>query len=542
MRLEQTSLVAACLCSLVVAAESVPICFREISANSGLNFVLENAPTPQKHMIETMAGGLAIFDFDNDGRPDIYFTNGAALPSQKKDSPAYFNRLFRNEGSMKFKDVTATAGVPAEGYSMGAAAGDFDNDGNADLFVTGVYHNTLYRNLGNGRFADVTAKSGIKSNEWSVAAAFLDFDNDGLLDLMVVNYGSWSAATERYCGDRSRNLRIYCHPKYYEPRPSQLYRNRGDGTFEDVSVKSGVAAHMGRAMGIALADYDRDGLIDVFVTNDNLPNFLFHNKGGGKFEEVALAAGAALPENGKPIAAMGTDFRDYDNDGWPDIAFVGLTGETFPVFHNEKNGTFRDATYSSKMGPLTTRRSGWGAVWADFDNDGWKDLFTSNSHVNDLVERFEATTYKQANSVFVNSRDGKFASSGCPDLAAQARAHRGLAVADLDGDGKLDVVVTSLREPAELWRNTSPGANHWLLLKLKGSKSNRDGIGARVQIGNQVNEVTASHGYSSSSLAGVHFGLGAMAKVPQIEIHWPSGTVQRLQNVDADQVLKITEP
>ena len=541
MRIDKTTAAVVYVASIALCAASGRICFKEISATAGLHFVLENSATVEKHMIETMVGGLAIFDYDNDGRPDIYFTNGASIPSLKKDSPKHFNRLFRNEGKMKFSDVTASAGVAADGYSMGAAVGDFDNDGNVDLFITGVYHNTLYRNLGNGKFEDVTAKSGIKSNEWSVAAAFFDFDNDGLLDLLVINYGSWSLATDRYCGDQTRNLRIYCHPKYYEPRPNQLYRNRGDGTFEDVSQKSGIAAHLGRGMGIALADYDRDGRMDAFVTNDNLPNFLFHNKGGGRFEEVGLAAGAALPDNGKAIASMGTDFRDYDNDGWPDIVVAGLTGETFPVFHNEKNGTFRDATYTSRIGPLTTRRSGWGAVWADFDNDGWKDLFTSNSHVNDLVERFEATTYKQANSVFANTQDGKFTLSECEELATRIRAHRGLAVADLDGDGKLDAVSSAILEPAELWHNTSVGSNHWLIVKLRGVKSNRDGIGARVQAGNQVNEMTASQGYSSSSLTGVHFGLGSLSKVPKIEIHWPSGTVQTVENVAADQVLTVTE-
>jgi hypothetical protein len=541
MRIDKTTVAVVYAASIALSAESGRICFKETSATAGLHFVLDNGATARKHMIETMPGGLAIFDYDNDGRPDIYFTNAASIPSLKKDSPKYFNHLFRNEGKMTFSDVTTSAGVAANGYSMGAAVGDFDNDGNVDLFITGVYNNTLFRNLGHGKFEDATAKSGIKSNEWSVAAAFFDFDNDGLLDLLVTNYGSWSPSTERYCGDQTRNLRIYCHPKYYEPRPNQLYRNRGDGTFEDVSQKSGIGAHLGRGMGIALADYDRDGRMDAFVTNDNLPNFLFHNKGEGRFEEVGLAAGAALPDNGKAIASMGTDFRDYDNDGWPDIVVVGLTGETFPVFHNEKNGTFRDATYTSRIGPLTTRRSGWGAVWADFDNDGWKDLFTSNSHVNDLVERFEATTYKQANSVFANSQDGKFTLSECEELATRIRAHRGLAVADLDGDGRLDVVSSAILEPAELWHNTGASANHWLIVKLRGAKSNRDGIGARVQVGNQVNEVTASQGYSSSSLTGVHFGLGPLNKVPKIEIHWPSGTVQTVENVAADQVLTVTE-
>ncbi|HXJ38079.1 MAG TPA: VCBS repeat-containing protein, partial [Bryobacteraceae bacterium] len=278
----------ATLAAPFAATSASPIRFREVARESGLQFTLENNPTPQKHMIETMAGGIAAFDYDGDGRVDIFFTNGASLPSLAKDSPKYFNRLFHNDGKLKFHDVTAEAGLAGEGYSMGVAAGDFDNDGNVDLFVAGVHRNKLYRNLGNGKFGDVTEKAGIKSNEWSVAAGWLDFDNDGLLDLFVVNYGDWSPSMDRFCGDATRGLRIYCHPRYFEPRPNQLYRNRGDGTFEDVSLKSSVGEQRGRGMGIGLADYDADGLTDVFVSNDNLPNFLFHNRGNGKFEEVAL--------------------------------------------------------------------------------------------------------------------------------------------------------------------------------------------------------------------------------------------------------------
>jgi hypothetical protein len=527
---------------LKIATADGRICFQDVAADAGIDFVLENSPTPQKHMIETMPGGVAAFDYDNDGRVDIFFTNGASSPDLKKTSSKYQNRLFHNEGGMKFRDVTAGSGLAGEGYAMGVAAGDFDNDGNVDLLVAGVHHNVLYRNLGNGKFEDVTARSGIKSNEWSVAAGWFDFDNDGLLDLIVVNYGAWSPAFDKYCGEQAQGLRIYCHPKWFDPRPSQLYRNRGDGTFEDVSDRSGIGQHLGRAMGVAFADYDADGRIDVFVTNDKLPNFLFHNLGGGKFEETGLLAGVALREHGKPVSSMGVDFRDYDNDGKPDIAVTAINGETFPIFHNDGRGMFHDATYSSRIGPLSIQRSGWASAFVDFDNDSWKDLFASGAHVNDLVEKFEPAVYRQANAVFLNTGSGTFEDVVCARLAVSRRAHRGAAFADFDGDGLVDVIVSTLGERAELWKNTSSTAAHWLNVKLRGTKSNRDGIGAIVKVGNQTNQMTTSLGYASSSDAGVHFGLGKLSEVPKVEVRWPSGRVQLLANVKADQVLTVTEP
>jgi hypothetical protein len=528
---------AACLLAQVPA-----IRFENVTASSGLDFILENSPTPHKYMVETMPGGIAAFDYDGDGRPDIFFTNGAATPSLVKDNPKYANRLFHNEGGFHFRDVTAGSGLEGAGYSMGVAAADFDNDGRIDLFVAGVHQNKLYRNLGNGRFEDVTARSGIKSDEWSVAAGWFDFDNDGLLDLFVVNYGAWNPAEDRYCGDKSRGLRIYCHPKYFDPRPNQLYRNRGDGTFEDVSTKSGIAQARGRGMGIAFADYDNDGLPDAFVTNDNLPNSLFHNTGKGKFEEVALSAGVALLDNGKPVASMGTDFRDYDNDGLPDIVVTALNGETFPLFHNDGKGLFHDATYSSGLAQLSRGHAGWAAALIDFNNDGFKDLFTANAHVNDLVEKVEAAVYKQANSVFANTGAGKFAGVDDPAFASALKAHRGAAFADFDGDGRIDAVVSALGEPAELWRNVTAGAGHWIVFQLQGTRSNRDGIGAVIRIGKQVNHMTTSLGYASSSHMGVHFGLGSLQTIPKVEIRWPGGRVQTLTNVAADRVMKVTEP
>jgi enediyne biosynthesis protein E4 len=301
---------------------AIGIQFREVSGEANLSFRLENNPTPRKLLVETMAGGVAAFDYDGDGLTDIYFTNGAALPSLEKNSPKFSNRLFRNLGGLKFQDVTSMAGVTGAGYSMGAAAADYDNDGHSDLFVTGVRKNILYHNRGDGTFEDVTAKSGILSADWSVGAAWFDYDNDGLLDLFVVNYVQWSPDFDRYCGDPGAGIRVYCHPRFFAGTANRLYHNEGKGRFKDVSAESGIAAHIGKGMGAAVADYDRDGLMDIFVANDKVPNFLFHNLGAGRFEEVALQNGVALPDSGNAGSSMGVDFRDLNNDGFPDIVLT----------------------------------------------------------------------------------------------------------------------------------------------------------------------------------------------------------------------------
>ncbi len=524
---------------LIASLAQAQIRFRDVAREAGLRFALDNNATPQKRMWETVAGGIAVFDYDQDGLPDIFFTNGASVPSLEKQA-RHSNRLFRNEGGMKFRDVTATAGLAGHGYSMGAAAGDFDNDGLPDLFVAGVNRNLLYRNLGGGRFEDVTGKAGIKSEEWGVAAAWFDYDIDGRLDLIVVNYGHRDGDRNRACGDESRRLRIYCHPRYFDPRPNRLYRNLGGGAFEDVTAASGIGAHRGRAMSVAVADSDSDGRPDVFVTNDNMPNFLFRNLGGGKFEETALLKGVALLDAGKPVASMGAEFRDYDNDGHPDINVTALNGETFPVFRNDGTGSFRDATFATGIAGLSTGHAGWGNGWVDFDNDGWKDLFTANSHVNDLVERVEAAVYRQPNTVFRNLGDGKFGAVPESGLEASIRAHRGAAFADFDGDGRIDVVVTALGEPVELWRNVTPRAGHWLQVRLIGKGGNRDGIGARVRIGSRHNAMTSSSSYASSMLVPVAFGLGADTEAV-VEVRWPGGKVQRVTAPGVDRVLTITE-
>ena len=535
---------AAFLKWLAAGEATGPIRFQDVAQPAGLAFTLENSPTAAKHLPETMAGGVAAFDFDGDGLTDIFFTNGAAMPSLIKDGARYRNRLFRNTGGLRFDDVTEKAGLQGAGYSMAAAVADFDNDGHPDLFVAGVRHNTLYRNRGGGSFEDVTAKSGIGSAEWSVGAAWLDFDNDGLLDLFVVNYVDWKPEFDQFCGDAGRAIRVYCHPRLFKATANRLYRNLGNGRFADVSAQSGIAAHIGKGMAVAVADYDGDGFPDLLVTNDKMPNFLFHNLGNGRFEEVAFAAGVALVDTGTEMSAMGADFRDIDNNGLPDIAVTALAGETFPLFRNQGRGSFADAGHASRLGLLSRLYSGWGIGLFDFDNDGWKDIFTANSHVNDRVEAFEATAYRQHNTVFRNTGDGRFEDvSGFagPGFLEAARAHRGCAFADFDQDGRIDVVTSSLGDGPELWRNVSPQGNTWLILKLTGTKSNRDGIGAVIRIGDQTNHMTTSVGYASSSLFGVHFGTGKRKEVERIEIRWPSGIRQILRNVKTNQVLKVRE-
>jgi hypothetical protein len=527
-------------CFLLLAPPLVfaqSLSFEDVASRAGVSFTLQNHPTEQKRMIETMAGGVAVFDYNGDGRPDIYVTNGAAIPSLAKTGERDWNRLYRNEGAWKFTDVTAEAGVAGKGYAMGAAAADFDNDGDVDLFVPGVYSNQLFRNDG-GKFTDVAKAAGIAGDRWSVAGGWFDYDNDGRLDLLVVNYSDWTVDFDRYCGDRDRSLRVYCHPKYLKPIANQLYRNLGGGKFENVSASSGIGAHEGRGMSVAFADIDGDGLQDAFVTNDNLPNFFFRNEGGGKFSEEALLTGVALPSHGKPVASMGADARDYDNDGLPDIVVTALSGETFPVFHNEGGGLLEDATYPSGVAKAVARLAGWSLGLADFDNDGWKDLFTANSHVNDVVEKFEPYEYMQE-SLVLRNQSGKFAAGA---TLPGKRAHRGSAIADFDGDGRLDIVVSSLQAPAELWKNTTAAAGAWIAFELVGKKSTRDGIGACITLGEQVNCRTSAVGYASSSLSPVHFGLGKTSAIPDAKLVWPSGVVQTVTGLKAGQVVTVREP
>ncbi len=526
-----------------VATQSPSPQFEDVRSTSGITFVLANAPTADKRLIETMPGGLSAFDYDNDGRVDLFFANGNQAATPEKAGAAFHNRLYRNLGDFRFEDVTAAAGLEGRGYAMGAAAADFDNDGHVDLFVPGVGQLTLYRNLGNGRFEDVTDKAGLKGSAWSVAAAWTDVDRDGLLDLFVVNYLDWKEGADRFCGDRMRDLRVYCHPKFYAGLPNQLYRNRGDGTFEDISASSGIAAHVGKGMSAAVADFDGDGRDDVFVTNDGVPNFLFRNVDGRRFEETALLAGVALPGFGRPVSSMGVVAQDVTGDGRPDILVTALKGETFPLFVNDGQLMFHDATHRSKLSSPSSQRSGWGVALADVNNDGLLDVATANSHVNDRIAEFEASSYEEPNSLLLN-RDGSF-----DDVTMQAggsfaraiAAHRGLVAADLDNDGRLDLVTTSLGGPVEVWKNGGP-AGHWIRVRLRGRTSNRDGLGAIVTVNGRRYTMSSAQGYASSVLQGVHVGLGDATAPPRIEVQWPSGRTQAVEASGIDRIVDVTEP
>jgi hypothetical protein len=557
-----SSRTVAVLCILLLsvfqpAAERSPsparpaIEFDDQIAASKINFTLKNSVSPERYSIETMAGGVAVFDYNNDGLLDIFFTNGAEIPSLEKSAPGYYNRLFRNNGDGTFTDVTQQAGVAGTGYSMGVAAGDYDNDGSVDLYIAGVNRNQLLHNNGDGTFTDVTAKAGVNGTvpglgkAWAVTAGWLDYNNDGLLDLFVVNYLDYNIKTANHCHVEA--VATYCSPNDFQGTPNILYRNNGDGTFTDVSEASHISRYVGKGMGVAFADYGNHGLTDIFVSNDTFPNYLLHNNGNGTFTDVAMVAGAAFTDSGKTVAGMGADFRDLDNDGKPDIFHTAMFGDTFPLYKNVGSGQFEDVTVQAKLATFTSRLTGWGTGAFDFDNDGYKDLFTANAAILDNAMEVEHRPYALPNAVFRNRGAGTF-----EDLSAKAgagvalpAAHRGAAFGDFNNDGKIDIVVTVLNGPPQLLMNRSSNQNHWIILKLIGIKSNRDGLGTRIKIttahGSQYNHATTAVGYNSSSDKRVHFGLGDSKVIDRIELAWPSGIIQTLTKVNADQVLTVRE-
>jgi hypothetical protein len=525
--------------------------FENVIEQSKIKFTLKNSVSPQRYTFETMAGGVAVFDYNNDGLLDIFFTNGAAIPSLEKNDPSYSNRLFRNNGDGTFTDVTEKAGLRGVGYSMGVAAGDYDNDGFTDLYVTGVNHNQLLHNNGDGTFTDVTEKVGVVGmvphlgKAWSVAAGWFDYNNDGLLDLFVVNYLNYNIKTATHCVQQG--LPAYCSPVDFLGTPNILYRNNGDGTFTDVSEQSHISKYVGKGMGLAFADYDNDGFTDIFVSNDTFENYLLHNNGDGTFTNVAMLAGVAYNAFGNAIAGMGADFRDIDNDGKPDIFETAMFREGFPLYRNLGDGQFQDVAATAGLSVLTSRSTAWGVGIFDFDNDGNKDLFTANSDILDNAMELAHRPFALPNRVFRSKGGLAFedVSSKAGTSFSVAAPHRGAAFGDLNNDGKVDAVVTVLNGPPEIWMNRSSSRNHWILLKLVGVKSNRDGLGTKVKVttslGTQYNQATTAVSYNSASDKRVHFGLGSASVIDTIELTWPSGIKQVLKNIKADQILTVTE-
>jgi hypothetical protein len=521
--------------------------FTDIAPRSKISYITNNNYTGRKYFPQPMCGGVGILDYDNDGRMDIFFSNGAQLPELKKADFSFYNCLLRNNGDGTFEDVTGKAGVAGEhlDFSYGVAVGDYDNDGRPDIFIANTGKNTLYHNNGRGAFTDVTDQSGLgikPPNTLSVQAAWFDYDNDGLLDLVVSNYTLWTPKDDQRC--MLRGVESYCHPKTYAAVPHRLYHNLGDGKFEDVTEKSGFGKLAGKGMGIGIADFNNDGWMDVFIANDTERNFLFLNQGNGTFKEVGLEFGVAYNDNGATVSAMGADAKDYDNDGFVDIFYNDLMGQSWGLFRNQRGRFFRYSSPAAKIVQLSEHFSGWGNGFIDYNNDGWKDIFSANGDVDNL------TAASQQHDTLFENVDGKEFIDISKDMGEdflRPGYQRGSAFVDLNNDGFMDVVVTSLNQKPRILVNSADNRNHWLLIHLVGHKSNRDAIGAKIKVTTPsgrtlYNHVTGSVGFMSTSDLRPHFGLGRETSAATIEIQWPSRTIQSLKDTAADQILEVNEP
>jgi hypothetical protein len=534
-------------------AVATPGKFIDITAAAGVHFQHAAPHTSRKYLLETMAPGVALFDYDNDGRLDIFVTNGAPLADPtptgtvpQKTGPEYWNRLYHQKPDGTFEDVTEKAGLQGIGYGMGVAVGDYDNDGFEDLFVTAYGGNRLYHNNGNGTFTDVTETAGVGGSGWSSSAAWVDLDNDGLLDLVVVRYITWDFS-DIWCGPPQPALRQYCHPDSFPPIALLAYHNDGNGHFTEFAQKIGLSKPA-KGLGIALADYDRDGHVDLYIANDSWPEFLFHNKGNGTFEEVGLAAGSALDGDGRTFAGMGVDSADYNNDGLPDLVVDDLANQVYALYRNNGDGTFNYASYSTGLSRITLLHSGWGVRFIDYDNDGWKDILIAQGHDLDTIEKSNPQLHYREPMLLLRNTGKGFVdvSADSGPVFHEAFVGRGMAIGDIDNDGRIDAVVATNGGPLHIIHNETPTSNHWLTVKLVGHRSNRDGIGAEVKLvtakGPQWVTATTSSSYLSSSDKRVHFGMGSETTAQLIEIRWPSGIVQTLKDVRGDQILQVDEP
>lgn len=531
------------------ALPSIPITFRDITLSSGITFRHDNAASPEKYLIETMGAGCGWLDYDQNGLLDLYLVNSTATRVYQPNHPLK-SALYRNNGDGTFSDVTSQAGVGAEGlFGMGVAVGDYDNDGYPDLCVLGYGRCILYHNNGDGTFSDVTQMAGVANQgKWASSAAWFDYDNDGRLDLIIANYVDWSPERNYWCGERAPGMRSYCYPDDYRGTPPTLYHNNGDGTFTDASLKSGVGTKPGNGLGLVTFDYDNDGWQDIFIANDSVANFLFRNNRNGTFTEVAYAAGVAVSMDGRAEAGMGCDAGDATGDGRMDLFVTHLDMQLARLYRNLGKQMFDDDTFQSKIGYATYHSSGFGTRFMDYDNDGLTDIFIANGNVLDNIRKYHPSVhYAEPKFMFRNNGKGIFenVSERLGADFARPRVSRGAAVADFDNDGDLDILASNNGERPQLLRNDGGNANHWLELQLIGTRSNRDGVGARVKLtaGKMTlfDQRKGGMSYQSAQDPRLHFGLGRHKMVDSLEILWPSGIVTQLSKLAADRILAVKE-